>query len=152
MTSQNVLLSKDVQDLLFFREKYLDRVTDFSNFQFFCCNLKAIADSEQFFITSAVEWILEHPDKEKEIVLTAEKIFIRRFVCKREYPIRLLFKEYIKALKLDTASNIYMDEQPRYHLKERNLSEYLKTLLGTIIVFNTNKSILMSILITYIFF
>lgn len=151
MNSQNVL-SQEVLDLLFFRQKYLEQVTDFANFHFFSCNLKAISDSEQLFITSAAEWCLRHPDKENEIVLTAEKIFLRRFACKREYPIRLLFKEYVRALKLDTASNTCIYEQPRYHWKERNFSEYLKTLLGTIIVFNTNKSILISILITFIFF
>lgn len=149
MNLQNVLL-KDVQDLLFFREKYLDRVTDFANIHSVQDNLKAITDSEQFFITSAVEWALKHPENENDIVLTAEKIFTRRFICKREYPVRSLFKEYIKALKLDSASNIY--DQPRDYWKIRDFSDYVNTLLGIIIILNTNKSILMSILITYIFF
>lgn len=159
MNSQNVLWN-DVLDLLYFREKFLEEITDFSTFHFSCGNLKAITDSEKFFVTSAVEWMLEHPGKENEIILTAEKIFIRRFICKRKYPIRLLFKEYIKAVKLDTTSCTYIDGKPRDHfLKEgEDFSEYfktldyLKTLLGTILVFNMNKSILMSILITYIFF
>lgn len=143
----NALLT-DVQELLFFRERHLDIVTDFSTIHSIHDNLKAITDSDQFFITSAVEWALKHPENENEIILTAEKIFTRRFFCKREYPVRLLFKEYMKSLKLDTASNTY--DQPRGYWKIR--SDYLNTLLGTMIVFNTNKSILLSILITYIFF
>lgn len=106
MDFQNLLI-KDVHNLLIFREKYLERVTDFSNIHFISENLKAIPDSEKFFITSAMEWVLKNPENENEIILSAEKIYTHRFICKHEYPIRLLFKEYLKTLKLNSACNIY---------------------------------------------